>query len=57
MSILIYHLNNLPNLGELIGILLHNETNKEIMNKKVKSEVFFLKTRFNKAKIHGHKKN
>ncbi len=54
-STLIYHLNNLPTLGELIGILLHNETKKEIVGKKVKNEVLFFKTRFNKAKIHGHK--
>lgn len=57
MSTLIYHLNSLPTFGELIGILLHDETKKEIMGKKVKNENLFFKTRFNKAKIHGHKKN
>lgn len=56
-STLIYHLDNLPTLGELIWILLHYETKKEITGKKVENEVLFFKTRFNKAKIHGHKKN
>jgi hypothetical protein len=48
---------NLRALNDLTWILLHDKAKKELWGKKTKNELFFIKSKFNKAKLYQFDKN
>jgi len=56
LSITLIYCYDLSTLNDLTWIFLHDEA-KELQGKKTENEVFFIKSKFNKTKLHQFDKN